>query len=98
MTRTAFVAAIALLAAIVSGAPATHAQEGPDLLFRKSTDFKLLTPNDKLATYSVDDPLVTGVACYYTVHEKGEGSPHVRRGSFRCGRKKYSSHHSFKRG
>ena len=44
---------------------------GPDLIFRKSTTFKLLTPNDKLATYAIDDPLVSGVACYYTVPEKG---------------------------
>ena len=52
-------------------AGAAGAQEGPDLVFRKSTDFKLLTPNDKLATYVVDDPLVEGVACAYTAHEKG---------------------------
>ncbi|MCW2283418.1 CreA protein [Rhodoblastus acidophilus] len=44
---------------------------GPDLIFRKSTVFKLLTPNDKLATYGIDDPIVGGVACYYTVPEKG---------------------------
>lgn len=42
-----------------------------DLIFRKSTTFKILTPNDKLATYAVDDPLVSGVACYYTTPEKG---------------------------
>ncbi len=71
MIRTAFFAAIALLATIAAGAEDARAQEGPDLLYRKSTDFKLLTPNDKLATYSVDDPIVPGVACYYTVHEKG---------------------------
>jgi CreA protein len=53
------------------GAGATMAQEGPDLIFRKSTDFKLLTPNDKLATYVVDDPLIDGVACTYTAHERG---------------------------
>jgi CreA protein len=52
-------------------ADAAAAQEGPDLIFRKSTDFKLLTPNDKLATYVVDDPLIDGVACTYTAHEKG---------------------------
>lgn len=57
-------------AAMVTAAPA-GAQEGPDLIFRKSTDFKLLTPNDKLATYVVDDPLIDGVACTYTAHEKG---------------------------
>ena len=47
------------------------AAEGPDLVFRKSTTFKLLTPNDKLATYGIDDPLVEGVACHYTVPERG---------------------------
>jgi CreA protein len=47
------------------------AADGPDLIFRKSTVFKLLTPNDKLATYAIDDPAVDGVACYYTVPEKG---------------------------
>ncbi len=43
----------------------------PDLIFRKSTTFKLLTPNDKLAVYGIDDPLVQGVACHYTAPEKG---------------------------
>ena len=51
---------------------AVHAEDGePDLIFRKSTVFKLLTPNDKLATYAIDDPDVEGVACHYTVPEKG---------------------------
>src|ERR1700733_1457032 len=43
----------------------------PDLIFRKSTTFKLLTPNDKLAVYGIDDPLVEGVVCHYTTPEKG---------------------------
>ena len=43
----------------------------PDLIFRKSTTFKLLTPNDKLAVYGIDDPVVEGVACHYTTPEKG---------------------------
>lgn len=42
-----------------------------DLIFRKSTVFRMLTPNDKLATYATDDPLVQGVACFYTVPERG---------------------------
>jgi CreA protein len=52
---------------------ATSARAGadPDLIFRKSTTFKLLSPNDKLATYAIDDPDVAGVACYFTVPEKG---------------------------
>lgn len=44
---------------------------GPDLIFRESTKFHFVTPNDKLATYAIDDPAVEGVACYYTVPEKG---------------------------
>ncbi|MHA1190242.1 MAG: CreA family protein [Alphaproteobacteria bacterium] len=43
----------------------------PDLIFRKSTVFKLLTPDHKLATYALDDPLIEGVACHFTVPEKG---------------------------
>ena len=44
---------------------------GPELSFRKSTTFKFLTPNDKLATYVIDDPIIDGVACHYTGPEKG---------------------------
>jgi CreA protein len=47
------------------------AAEEPDLIFRRSTVFKWLSPNDKLATYGVDDPEVDGVACHFTVPEKG---------------------------
>ena len=42
-------------------APA-RATEEPDLIFKRSTVFKWLTPNDKLATYGLDDPEVEGVA------------------------------------
>jgi CreA protein len=47
------------------------AADEPDLIFRKSTVFKWLTPNDKLATYAIDDPEVEGVACHFTVPERG---------------------------
>jgi len=50
--------------------PARAADE-PDLIFKRSTVFKFLTPNDKLATYGLDDPDVEGVACHFTVPEKG---------------------------
>lgn len=63
---TAFCLATAVFAAV----PAS-AEPDPDLIFRKSTTFKLLTPNDKLATYGIDDPGVEGVACHYTVSERG---------------------------
>ena len=59
-----FAAAFALAGAIatVSGLPAGAADE-PDVIFKRSTVFKWLTPNDKLATYGLDDPEVDGVAC-----------------------------------
>jgi len=51
--------------------PAAHAlaAEEPDLIFRRSTVFKWVSPNDKLATYGIDDPEVEGVACHFTVPE-----------------------------
>jgi CreA protein len=55
----------------LSGGPVAVAADEPDLIFRRSTVFKLLSPNDKLATYGVDDPEVEGVACHFTVPEKG---------------------------
>ncbi len=68
LLRCAVVSLIAAL--VVSAAPARAADE-PDLIFKRSTVFKLLTPNDKLATYGLDDPEVEGVACHFTVPEKG---------------------------
>jgi CreA protein len=50
---------------------AGHAADEPDLIFKRSTVFKWLTPNDKLATYGLDDPEVDGVACHFTVPERG---------------------------
>jgi CreA protein len=61
---------LALALLLWSGSPARAADE-PDLIFRRSTVFKFLSPNDKLATYGVDDPEVEGVACHFTVPEKG---------------------------
>jgi len=67
--RCAIAAAAAVLAGFFASLPAAQAQE--DLIFRKSTVWKMLTPDDKLAVYGVDDPVVEGVACHYTVPEKG---------------------------
>ena len=61
----------ALVLISLAGGVAMAADNAPDLIFRESTKFRLLTPSDKLATYAIDDPLVEGVACYYTVPEKG---------------------------
>lgn len=62
---------VALPFAGVIGAGQAAAQDEPDLIFKKSTVWKLLTPDHKLATYAIDDPLVKGVACHFTVPEKG---------------------------
>ncbi len=61
------------LALILTGlvAAPVRAADEPDLIFRRSTVFKLLTPNDKLATYGIDDPEIEGVACHFTVPERG---------------------------
>ncbi len=69
MRISAFVLA-AFCAAGLALAPAM-AQDDPDLIFKKDTTFNLLSPNSKLATYVVDDPLIDGVACYFTLPEKG---------------------------
>ncbi len=56
---------------LVASLASTQAADEPDLIFKRSTVFKLLTPNDKLATYGLDDPEVEGVACHFTVPERG---------------------------
>lgn len=69
MRRLVLFASLAgLLLAVDLGAARA---DDADLVFRRSTTFRALTPNDKLATYAFDDPGVEGVACYFTVPEKG---------------------------
>ncbi len=71
MTRFSRPAAFIMCAlSLLFVSSAARAQE-PDLIFKKSTVWKFLTPDDKLAVYGVDDPVVTGVACHYTLPEKG---------------------------
>src|SRR5437879_4457278 len=62
--------ALFLLLLALPSASASAADE-PDLIFRRSTVFKWMSPNDRLATYGLDDPEVEGVACHFTVPEKG---------------------------
>ena len=68
-----YVVRAATLAVIIGAlaAPFALAADEPDLIFRKSTVFHWVSPNDKLATYAIDDPAVDGVACHFTVPEKG---------------------------
>jgi CreA protein len=60
-----------VLALIAWPASTASTADEPDLIFRRSTAFKWLSPNDKLATYGIDDPEVEGVACHFTVPERG---------------------------
>jgi CreA protein len=62
----------AVAALAVAGlAAGSHAADEPDLIFKKSTVFKWVSPNDKLATYGLDDPILEGVACHFTAPERG---------------------------
>jgi CreA protein len=61
----------ALTLALLSVAAMPAHADGPDLIFKKTTVWKLLAPDAKLATFAVDDPDVDGVACYFTAPEKG---------------------------
>ena len=69
ITRTLLAAAMVAMASLAAN-PA-RAAEDPDVIFKKSTVWKMLTPDDKLVTYAIDDPGVEGVACYYTAPERG---------------------------
>ncbi|MFY8038473.1 MAG: CreA family protein, partial [Bosea sp. (in: a-proteobacteria)] len=70
--RTMGSLAAALVCAAMALAPgAATANDDPDLIFKKSTVWKMLTPDDKLAVYGIDDPAIEGVACHYTVPERG---------------------------
>ncbi|MGD0185471.1 MAG: CreA family protein [Roseiarcus sp.] len=71
MRANVFLGVAGIVIALAAAAPALADSADPDLIFRKSTTFKLLTPNDKLAVYGIDDPLVEGVACHYTTPERG---------------------------
>jgi CreA protein len=66
-----FLSIAAVMALSTGLAPILARADDADLIFRKSTTFRALTPNDKLATYAFDDPMVQGVACFFTVPEKG---------------------------
>ena len=68
--RRNLAALLTVFAVLLCLAP-THAADEPDLIFKRSTVLKWLTPNDKLATYGLDDPEVDGVACHFTVPERG---------------------------
>src|SRR5262245_3297610 len=64
-------ALLALLIGLAVAPPAQAESDDPQLIFKKSTVFRLLSPDAKLAVYAIDDPGVEGVACHFTVPEIG---------------------------
>jgi CreA protein len=68
MRHLAIAAAIALT--MMTPGRAQEADD-PELIFKKTTVWRMLSPDAKLATYALDDPLVEGVACHFTVPEIG---------------------------
>ena len=64
-------AALILSALVLAGGAAPALAQDPDVIFKKSTVWRALTPDDKLVVYGIDDPLIEGVACHYTTPERG---------------------------
>jgi CreA protein len=60
-------AGLAMVLAVWAATPAA----AQDVIFKKSTVWRPLTPDDKLVVYGIDDPAVEGVACHYTTPERG---------------------------
>lgn len=72
LVLAAIACAVLAVATIARPTPGiAQSGDGPELIFRKTTVFKLLAPDHKLATFALDDPGVEGVACHFTVPEKG---------------------------
>ena len=65
-----FAAVLLSMVCLIVPAVAQEADD-PELIFKKTTVWRLLSPDAKLATYVIDDPGVEGVACYFTVPEVG---------------------------
>jgi CreA protein len=64
-------ASIAIGLVVALGLGGAAAAQDPDVIFKKSTVWRALTPDDKLSVYGLDDPVVEGVACHYTTPERG---------------------------
>jgi CreA protein len=51
--------------------PAFAQSDDPELIFKKSTVWRFLSPDAKLSVYAIDDPAVENVACHFTLPEIG---------------------------
>lgn len=71
MRLYAKLAALAVAGCAMIAPLAAQEADDPELIFKKTTVWRMLSPDAKLATYALDDPLVEGVACHFTVPEIG---------------------------
>ena len=51
--------------------PALAQSDEPQMIFERTTVWRMLSPDATLATFVIDDPSVQGVACYFTVPKVG---------------------------
>ena len=63
--------AVLFAATAVAGTAFAQSSDDPELIFKKTTVWRMLSPDAKLATYVIDDPTIDGVSCYFTVPEVG---------------------------
>ncbi len=71
MNRSIWLSTSLILMIVALASSIAHAEDDPELIFKKDTVWRALSPNAKLATYVIDDPQVDGVSCYFTVPEIG---------------------------
>jgi CreA protein len=64
------VVTLGVLAGLLGAAVPAAAQD-PDVIFKKSTVWRPLTPDDKLVVQAIDDPAIEGIACHFTTPERG---------------------------
>ncbi len=64
-------AALALCAIMLPAVSALAGDGEPEMIFKKRTVFRLLSPDAYLRVYAIDDPLIEGVACHFTAPEIG---------------------------
>ena len=50
-----------MCAALLSVLPTVAYADNPDLIFKKTTRWKFLSPDSKIGTYGLDDPEVEGL-------------------------------------
>lgn len=63
--------ALSLGTALLTTPAIAQEADDPELVFKKTTVWRMLSPDAKLATYALDDPLVDGIACHFTIPEVG---------------------------